>query len=132
MQQKTRRPRLTAAEAVLLVLTAAVFVAACFLLPRGGSTVRQAESVFSLPGPTPAEAPPDDAVYITLTTRIDINHASEAELTALPGVGPVTAAAIVAYREAHGPFASVEELALVEGIGAGTLSAILAAADPAA
>ncbi len=35
----------------------------------------------------------------------------------LKGIGPSRAAAIVAYRAAHGPFRSVDELSLVEGIG---------------
>ena len=37
--------------------------------------------------------------------------------TALPGVGPVTAAAIVAWRQANGKFTSVDQLADVDGIG---------------
>ena len=63
-----------------------------------------------------------------LETVIDINAADAAELTALPGVGPATAAAIVAYRDEHGPFASLEELLAVPGFGTGTLDAIRSAA----
>lgn len=51
-------------------------------------------------------------------TLIDINNATEQELDELPGVGPAKAAAIVAYRESHGPFASLEDLTLVSGISA--------------
>jgi len=47
---------------------------------------------------------------------IDINTASANQLEELPGIGPVLAERIVAYREANGPFARVEELARVEGI----------------
>ena len=39
------------------------------------------------------------------------------QLDALPGVGPVTAAAIVAWRDAHGRFGSVDQLGDVDGIG---------------
>ena len=52
---------------------------------------------------------------------IDVNRASEADLTALRGIGPTLARRIVAYREANGPFRSVEELAQVKGIGAAKL-----------
>lgn len=48
---------------------------------------------------------------------IDINSADAAALDALPGVGPSTAAKIIAEREANGPFSSVEDLARVSGIG---------------
>jgi competence protein ComEA len=42
--------------------------------------------------------------------RVNLNMASVAELDRLPGVGPVTAQRIVAYREQNGPFTSVEQL----------------------
>jgi competence protein ComEA len=55
---------------------------------------------------------------------LDINQATAAQLEELPGIGPVLAARIVAWREAHGAFASVDGLRRVEGIGAGKLKAI--------
>ena len=54
---------------------------------------------------------------------LDINTANAAELELIEGVGPVKAQRIVEYREAHGPFASVEELALVDGISQKTVLA---------
>lgn len=48
---------------------------------------------------------------------VSLNNASASELTALPGVGEATAAAIVAHREANGPFTAVEQLMDVRGIG---------------
>lgn len=48
---------------------------------------------------------------------VSLNSATAAELTALPGVGEATAAAIVAHREANGPFTTVEQLMDVRGIG---------------
>ncbi|WP_369792552.1 ComEA family DNA-binding protein [Williamsia sp. D3] len=48
---------------------------------------------------------------------MNLNTATEAELDTLPGVGPVTAAAIIAWRQAHGNFTSVDQLAEVDGIG---------------
>lgn len=52
---------------------------------------------------------------------LDLNTADETALSGLPGIGPVRAAAIVAYRQAHGPFTAVEELTAVPGIGNATL-----------
>ena len=53
--------------------------------------------------------------------RIDINTASAEDLESLPGIGSVKANDIIAYREEHGSFGTVEELRNVEGIGAQTL-----------
>lgn len=55
---------------------------------------------------------------------ININTAGAQELEQLPGIGPVTAASIIAYREANGPFATIEEITLVSGIGEGKLAEI--------
>ncbi|MCH8479361.1 MAG: helix-hairpin-helix domain-containing protein [Wenzhouxiangella sp.] len=54
-------------------------------------------------------------------TRIDINSATVEELTQLHGVGTAKAEAIVAYREENGPFAHVDELVNVRGIGLRTV-----------
>ena len=48
---------------------------------------------------------------------VDVNTADAAALEALPGIGPSTAAKIVADREANGPFGKVEDLMRVSGIG---------------
>lgn len=49
---------------------------------------------------------------------VDINTADAATLAAgINGVGPSRAAAIIAYRQANGPFASVDELTAIRGIG---------------
>lgn len=48
---------------------------------------------------------------------LDVNVASESELTQLPGVGPSLAARIVEYRSQNGPFQSVDDLQNVSGIG---------------
>lgn len=53
---------------------------------------------------------------------VDVNSADAETLSAeLQGVGMSKATAIVEYREAHGPFKSADELALVKGIGARTV-----------
>lgn len=48
---------------------------------------------------------------------IDLNHASALDLERLNGIGPSLAAAIVGYRDEHGPFASPDALLDVPGIG---------------
>lgn len=55
--------------------------------------------------------------HLLLGQAIDINTADAATLEALPGVGPALAQRIVAYRMAHGPFATVQDLDQVSGIG---------------
>jgi competence protein ComEA len=57
-------------------------------------------------------------------TLININAASATELEALPGVGEVIAQAIVDYRTENGPFATVDDLLDVSGIGDATLEDI--------
>jgi competence protein ComEA len=49
--------------------------------------------------------------------KVNLNTATAAQLDALPGVGPVLAERIVAYRDKKGGFRSVAELRQVEGIG---------------
>jgi comEA protein len=53
---------------------------------------------------------------------LDLNSASSSELDALPGVGPAKAAAILHYREQHGPFSSVDQLERVPGFGPAAVS----------
>ena len=53
---------------------------------------------------------------------MSLNTADQAALESLPGVGPVTAVAILAWRTEHGGFAAVEELLEVSGIGEATLA----------
>ena len=71
----------------------------------------------------PAAAPVQAAAPAGMAiTAININTAdAEALETGLIGIGAVKAQAIVAHREAHGPFATVDELLEVKGIGASTL-----------
>ncbi|ANH40229.1 ComE operon protein 1 [Nocardioides dokdonensis FR1436] len=53
---------------------------------------------------------------------VDLNTADQTLLETLPQVGPVTAAAILAWRTEHGAFTAVEELLEVDGIGEATLA----------
>ena len=67
-------------------------------------------TLIDLPSPTPG--------------RVNVNYASVAELDRLPGVGPVTAQRIVAYREQHGPFLEIEQLRQANLVNAATFEKI--------
>lgn len=74
-------------------------------------------------GETPP-APSPSADEADAAGPINLNNADAATLETLPGIGPTTAAAIIAYRDTHGPFATVDELGEVTGIGPAKLDAI--------
>jgi competence protein ComEA len=65
---------------------------------------------------------PATAGSVPATGVVDINTADETTLESLPDVGPVTAAAILAWRTQHGSFTSVDQLLDVDGIGDATLA----------
>ncbi len=58
------------------------------------------------------------------TALININTASQTELESLPGIGPITAEKIIAYRQENGPFTAIEEIQKVSGIGPATFERI--------
>ena len=74
-----------------------------------GSSVTPGSSRAAGPSSAPADA--------TARGPLDLNTATVEQLDELPGVGPVTADAIVAWRSAHGKFTSVDQLGDVDGIG---------------
>jgi len=55
---------------------------------------------------------------------VDINNANASELETLPLIGSVKAAAIIDYREEHGPFLETEDIMKVPGIGPATYEKI--------
>jgi competence protein ComEA len=57
---------------------------------------------------------------------LDLNTATPEQLDTLPGIGPVTAEAIVAWRDSNGSFADVEQLSEVDGIGPARLEKLRA------
>ena len=56
--------------------------------------------------------------------KIDVNSADADALETLPGIGPARARAIIEHRQANGPFADVDALTEVRGIGDGILDSI--------
>ena len=59
-----------------------------------------------------------------IKVKLDINNAPWYELVLLPKLGEVKAKAIVAYREKHGSFKSIDELSKVKGINTSVLESI--------
>jgi len=78
------------------------------------------------PSPTPIAGSPGLGAESTKAGLglININTASAAELDALPGIGSAYARRIIAYRKAHGPFASPDQIMQVKGIGKATYEKI--------
>lgn len=69
-------------------------------------------------------APASQAAGSNTDGRIDINTADETALTSITGIGPAKAKAIIAYREQHGAFGSIEDIRNVSGIGDSTFNKI--------
>lgn len=55
--------------------------------------------------------------FLDRTETLNLNTATAEELATLPGIGEVLAARIIAYREEHGPFHTLDQLKEVSGIG---------------
>lgn len=93
-------------------------------VPRKGET-SEAGQVLSPTREVRSASPPSGAAGTAgHEIRVDLNKANLAELDELPGVGPATAQAIIAYRTANGPFRSIAELMEVRGIGPAKLEAL--------
>lgn len=87
------------------------------LVPRRPASVAAATTV-------PVQGPPGPSATATSIPRVNINTATAVQLDSLPGVGPTTAKAIIAYRQSKGPFAKVDDLLNVPGIGPSKLDAM--------
>jgi competence protein ComEA len=86
------------------------------LLTAGGPPLPQ-DPAARQDGAAPGETSPPPARTEHAPSPLDLNTADASVLERLPGLGPVLAQRIVAYREAHGPFRSAEDLARVSGLG---------------
>ena len=75
-------------------------------------------------GKTAKSAGAQDVVESAIVAQVNLNSADEETLTNLPGIGPKTATRIHEYRQANGPFKSVDDLLKVKGIGPKVLEKI--------
>jgi competence ComEA-like helix-hairpin-helix protein len=112
--------------AVLLLCLAAAGLVLRFRQP---SAAAPGAVAYVAPGPRPSrDSVAARAVRLARPLgageRIDVDRASAEELARLPRVGPGLAARIVADREEHGPFGSLEALDRVSGVGPTLLAAI--------
>lgn len=121
MEKRTKFDRAVLVLTVVFVLCAGVLLAA---RPRstGEWRVDTEREYASADGSAAEEAGWPDSLLPGEV--IDLNTASAADLERLPGIGAGRAADIVAYRQEHGGFQSVDELTAVKGIGSATLESL--------
>lgn len=141
----TLRTTTTAPSAVVVHVAGAVAAPGVHELPSGARVIDAVEASGGLladaePGainlaaelvdgaqvyvPRVGEVPPPTVDAGGDDGPVDLNAADASLLETLPGIGPATAAAIIDHRERHGPFASVEGLLAVRGIGEAKLAAL--------
>lgn len=94
------------------------------LVEIGGDAMPAAAPVPAASPPETPAAPAATSPLPSSTGAIDVNTASADALTALPGIGPTKAEAIVVDREKNGPYSSCQDLTRVTGIGSATVTAI--------
>ena len=109
----------------ILVLLTCIFAAFTVGLFAGRNLNRTPVQIRQLPAVTaaPTAAIPENTAP-TDPVIININTATSEQIQILPGIGPVLADRIVAYRDKYGPFETVGELMNVSGIGEKKLEAI--------
>ena len=116
--------------AVLALFTAFVLVCGTWFLARTSSP--EPYRVNTARRPVAEEAPQEETESgeesrpdsLLPGERIDVNTADVYDLQRLPGIGEKRAQDIIAWREEHGPFRTVDELTDVSGIGPATLEGL--------
>ena len=114
--------------------TALLFLAAALLLGTGVAVVDRydpeameefhvIEDAVEVPAGASA-AHHDPPPPLEPAAAVAVNTATAAQLQTLPSIGPKTAARIISFREQNGPFARLEDLLEVKGIGPATLEKI--------
>jgi competence protein ComEA len=109
-----------AAELNSLNLAAVVQDAAKIHVPRTGEAAPS-----QIAGPVGAAPTSGSTGAGSVGGKVNLNTATAEELDALPKVGPVLAKRIVEWREQHGPFAAVEDLDAVDGVGPKMMESLL-------
>ena len=117
------------------ILVTAVFVVFTlgFLAGRGTSRVVTVEPQHTVISDTDTsqlvkdELPANPSTGVIINEdggMININTASAAEISDLPGIGETLAGRVIAFREENGDFADIEDIMKVSGIGEGKFAAI--------
>ena len=115
---KKQRPR-------VLALISCVFAALVLGFFLGRNLNRAPVRIYQVQSQATASATEAETTTgPTAPAIININTATAAQLETLPGIGPVLAGRIVAYREENGAFLAPEELTKVKGIGTAKLEEI--------
>jgi len=89
---------------------------------------RRTKQVYNFSDPTDVQSSESDGTSSTDSTQpaiININTATKEQLETLPGIGPVLAQRILDYIQENGPFETMSQLTLVNGIGVKILEGIL-------
>jgi competence ComEA-like helix-hairpin-helix protein len=114
-------------QTALLLLSAALLLGTGLAVvdrydPEAMEEFHVIEGAVEVPAGAPAAdrdpPPPEPAAAVA------VNSATAAQLQRLPSIGPKTAARIISFREENGPFARLEDLLEVKGIGPATLEKI--------
>lgn len=106
-------------QRALIGLTAALLIG---MLVAIGDWHRPSQSEEFSVVPRAVAPPPSRQVVAAEQGPLSLNSATVEELVALPAIGPKIAARIIAFRRERGPFARLEQLTEVNGIGAKTLA----------
>ncbi|WP_040534352.1 helix-hairpin-helix domain-containing protein [Schleiferilactobacillus shenzhenensis] len=102
---------------------------AAIYIPKAGEQAASSNAPAGESGvqPGPAASGSSAPAADTGEAAININSATQADLEQVSGIGPKRAGDIIAYRESHGPFQSLDELGEISGIGEKTLATLKAA-----
>lgn len=108
--------------ALLLVLLSALLGVGEWLARRPPAWLGEDPLVHPFGRGLPDSVAPAEAELPPVEFPLDPNFADARELQALPGVGPVLAARILAWREEQGPFRALADLDAVKGVGPSRLA----------